>query len=657
MFEFSPLAYIVIAVLVVTTAQKTIEYISNELQVTNYIPRGSIRLMNGTFRSPKVNLQIIWLFIYLLKILLSIWIMYATMVDKDGKTRPGPISKNQNRRFKEEKQEFRRKPYCDLVSSITSMTSRYTDGNDMVDVTTDKDHMIHDRNSRKRKLHVFADNFSIVWKKKCFIGSECDFNGDYKFIEHQGKTTNFMQYSFLYANFHQTSINVGSFAAYPTTPMREDEDIRLENTRAMVDGNANSVGHNNADDPPVDLDIHRRHIRVRSGIRESLSSLIASRTRSGFNSLTVYDNGSLVTSNNRTDLPLATGLSYGQPNYQSSGYESFRHSRHVRSGQFSFSLELQADMENNEQHINHSNLSGSVFDIDPSHSSGLPAGSSYSGGVSCFEGINEVENEHSSVDNNNQIYSRCPESTRPVHRTAHFNGFATGIIHQPHRDVLTVSLRDSTERKETESSTSHLAGNLSPFDMVTRSQSSCPAHDNVQNVQDRPAQHQEEVRSSFGNITHTGYTENANEFATNVPRASAPNVNENSGNMDQMVSSKTQQVFSTGTTGQQFHSSSCGNNEHAHRNGNQFGSYNRLQSELPVQQETVRGVTGEQQTLNHVDQQTSMENNQDEATDDVLFGEGQPQIPNFDLINEDEEEEDEEDRNLCTEVEENTAEI
>lgn len=403
-----------------------------------------------------------------------------------------------------------------------------------------------------------------------------------------------MQYSFLYANFHQTSLHVGSFEVYPTTPMRDDEDIRLGNTRSMVD--ANSVEHSNGDDPPVDLRVHRRHIRVRSGISESLSSVIASRTSSGFTSLNVY-NDSFATSNDRNDLPLPSGLSSGQRNYQSSGYESLRHSRHVRSGQFSFSLELQADRENDNQQFNNSNLSGNVSDIDPSHSSGLPAGSSYSGGISCFESINEVENENYSMNHNAQINSRYPESTRPVHRTAHSNGYATSIDHQPHREVSTVSLRDSTERKETESSTSTLTGNLFPSDVVTRSQSSCPAHENFQQVQDRPAQDQ--VRSSFGNFTHTGDTENANDFATNVPPASATNVNENSGNMDQLVSSKTHQVFSAGTTtGQQSHKSSCGNNEQSHRNGNQFGSYNRLQSELSGRIITIMRKKLERKMLN-----------------------------------------------------------
>lgn len=405
-----------------------------------------------------------------------------------------------------------------------------------------------------------------------------------------------MQYSFLYANFHQTSLHVGSFEVYPTTPMREE--IRLGNTRAMVvDGVTNSIGHNNADDPPVDLGMQRIRIRVRSGISESLSSVIASRTSSGFTSLNVYDNDSFATSNNRNDLPLPSGLSSEQRNYQSSGYESYRHSRHVRSGQFSFSLELQADRENDNQQFNNSNLSGNVSDIDPSHSSGLPAGSSYSGGISCFESINEVENENYSMNHNAQINSRYPESTRPVHRTAHSNGYATSINHQPHREVSTVSLRDSTERKETESSTSTLTGNLLPFDMVTRSQSSCPAHENFQQVQDRPAQDQ--VRSSFGNFTHTGDTENANDFATNVPPASVTNVNENPGNMDQLVSSKTHQVFSAGTTtGQQSHKSSCGNNEQSHRNGNQFGSYNRLQSELSGRIITIMRKKLERKMLN-----------------------------------------------------------
>ncbi|XP_071137563.1 serine-rich adhesin for platelets-like [Mytilus edulis] len=558
MCYLSPLACFVIAFLVnISTAQKTLESIHNELHITNFISCKpiSIRLLIDTYRPSKVNLQAkLRLFIILLKMSLSFWIVFSTMVDQDVSTKPGPImaiAKNHHRLYSKDEHE-KNNPISKIATTSTcsSKPEQHCILSDVVQKQDEKE----------------EEDKKVCYSRREFV---------------TGEAKQCIKCSFLYDQFYRPSNHsYRSFQTFPAIPIRENEELnqeipyfRLGNTRAVLDGNPAESGY--AHNQTINLSNHRRRNleRIGSETNDGFNSLMASTPSSGFNSLTVYDPGALVTSNRRNDFQLMSTVSNRRPTISSSGYESGRGIRHVISGSFTFSLGLQVERDTNEEPNNQVNYP--IQQDEPEHLSDLMP--SISAGVSaelsCIESEHENPEGNEAVNYNIQISEICPsvdlflpESPRPVLRTVRDHDLLACANQQENESqtllATVVSLHNMTELKETESSGS--------------SQSSMQASRNIslQAVsQTSVSPHYIPILDINLDLESSRQTGGENAIHLMIPVSTTDNqATGNTNESTEISASQTQSAI------QPVSSSSGRINEHAHRNGNYYGSYNRLQN-------------------------------------------------------------------------------
>ncbi|XP_063402279.1 uncharacterized protein LOC134686542 [Mytilus trossulus] len=553
MCYLSPLACIVIAFFVISTAQKTLESLNNELHITNFISCKpvSIRLLIDTFRPSKVNFQArLRLFIILLRMSLSFWIVFSTMVDQDVSTQPGPImaiSKNHHRIYSRDGHEKKNHISTNAITSTCS--------------SKPEQHFVPSDVQRQDKKEEEDKKVCYLWRQ---------------FVTEEAKQC--IKCSYLYDHFYQPSNNsYRSFQTYPATPIREDEELnqeipyfRLGNTRAVLDGNPTESGY--ANNQTINLSNHRRRNleRIRSETND-LNSLMVSTMSSGFSSLTVYDPGAFVTSNRRNDFQLMSTVSNRGPTI-SSGYESGRGIRHAVSGSFTFSLGLQVDRDTNEEQNNPVN--NSIQQDEPEHLSDLmPAVSAdVSVELSCIASENENPQGNEAVNNNMQMTKICPsadlslpETQRTVLRTVRDHDLLACANQQENESqtllATIVSLHNITELKETESScssqsTMQASGNIS---LQAVNQTCVPSHC---------------IPVLNRNLDLESSRQTGGEDAIHSMIPVSRSDNQATGNTNEAIeisASQTQSAI------QPISSSSGRINEHTHRNGNYYGSYNRLQ--------------------------------------------------------------------------------
>lgn len=295
---------------------------------------------------------------------------------------------------------------------------------------------------------------------------------------------------------------------------------------------------------------------------------------SGFSSLTVYDPGAFLTSNHRNDFQLMSTVSNRRPTISSSGYESGRGIRHVISGSFTFSLGLQVDRDTNEEPNN--SVNNSIQQDEPEHLSDLMPSISadVSAELSCLVSEHENPEGNEAVNNNMQMSEICPsvdlslpETPRTVLRTVRDHDLLACANQQENESQTqlapVVSLHNKTELKETESScssqsTMQASGNIS---LQAVSQTSVPSHCIL--VSNRNLDLESSRQTGGENVIYSMIP-----FSTSDNQATG-NINEST----EISASQTQSPI------QPISSSSGRISEHAHRNGNYYGSYNRLQND------------------------------------------------------------------------------